>query len=159
MVVLHLWLAMTLQPGTDEGNGTITMQGFGIVQSVDPILVSSGGSVCCAPALQLNNRTSLCRKAGMCLSRADLLHAALSYARITSSYVPCASCCEQRQTVLCCPQLVMPPAAEPALRQEGYLYLEQRSTERRFNISVRDNGFPSRSRSHPFHLSCILPVS
>ena len=44
-VVLHLWLALTLQPSTDEGNGTITMQGFGMFQSVDPILVSSGGSV------------------------------------------------------------------------------------------------------------------
>ena len=52
-------------------------------------------------------------------------------------------------------QLEMPPAAGEALRQEGFLYLEQRFTGGRHNISARVNTQKLRS---PFHLTCTLPV-
>ena len=45
-VVLHLWLVMTRQPGTDGGNGTITMQGYATFQTVDIVTVNKGGMVC-----------------------------------------------------------------------------------------------------------------
>ena len=45
---------------------------------------------------------------------------------------------------------------DKALRQEGFLFLEQRATGGHFNISTRLNAGSTRS---PFHLTCILPVS
>ena len=56
----------------------------------------------------------------------------------------------------CRPQLIPPAAADQALEDEGLLYLRQRSTDRRYNISTRRN--PGSTRA-PFHLNCTLPVS
>ena len=52
--VLHVWLVMTRQRATDGGNGTITLQGYGFFQSIEPIMVYPGGEVlvCFAPACQ-----------------------------------------------------------------------------------------------------------
>lgn len=44
-MALHLWLVTTQQPATDGGNGTITLQGYGFFQSIDPIEVYPGGEV------------------------------------------------------------------------------------------------------------------
>ena len=42
---LHLWLVSTKQPGTDGGNGTITMQGYGMFERADVILVYGGAGM------------------------------------------------------------------------------------------------------------------
>ncbi len=44
-MVLHVWLVMTRQLDTDGGNGTVTVQGYGMFQTVDIIMVYSGGEV------------------------------------------------------------------------------------------------------------------
>lgn len=55
----------------------------------------------------------------------------------------------------CCPQLIMPSTMEETLEREGFLYLEQRHTDREFNISTRRSVSPRA----PFHITCTLPVS
>ena len=49
----------------------------------------------------------------------------------------------------------MPDGMGRALEQGDSLYLQQRYTDRRFNISTRLN---SRSQRAPFHLTCTFPV-
>ena len=49
----------------------------------------------------------------------------------------------------------MPREVEQALRRQDFLYVKQRSTGRRYSISIRlDPGMWC-----PFHLNCTLPVS
>ncbi len=50
----------------------------------------------------------------------------------------------------------MTPSAERALGQEGFLYVQQRSANTRYNISTRWN---PRAQRSPFHFNCTLPVS
>ena len=61
----------------------------------------------------------------------------------------------RRQTALRNAQLEMPRGSADAIKEEGFLFLTQRSTGRQYNITVAvDKG----SLRSPFHLTCTLPV-
>ena len=49
----------------------------------------------------------------------------------------------------------MPPEVERALKQRGFLYFEQRSTGKRYEITAT---MDERFLRTPFHVKCILPV-
>ena len=45
LVALHLWLTLTRQLGAGGVNGTLQLRGYGMLQTVDLIMVYPGGEV------------------------------------------------------------------------------------------------------------------
>ena len=74
LVVLHLWLVMTRQPGADGGGGNITMQGYGFFQPIDKIRIYPGGEVrlCRHLICQLSRPEPVLRASRFCMSPIDM---------------------------------------------------------------------------------------
>ena len=89
---------------------------------------------------------ALQRLSGGCLSWS--LHTGTSFVRLSVAKA-------QHRTAPCHAQLDMPSAAKQALKQDGFLFLERRSTGTQYNISAMLNVKSMRS---PFRMNCTLPV-